>query len=102
MLDRLIADCLATLGPSQVITDQVQLRTYECDGLASYRCTPGLVVLASSTADVQFVVGRCAELGVPFIARGSGTGLSGGALPRGDGVLIVLSRMDDILDVSPA
>jgi glycolate oxidase len=102
MLDRLIADCLATLGPSQVITDHVQLRTYECDGLASYRCTPGLVVLASSTADVEFVVGRCAELGVPFIARGSGTGLSGGALPRGDGVLIVLSRMDDILDVSTA
>jgi glycolate oxidase len=100
VLDRLTADCLASLGTAQVITDHVALRTYECDGLASYRCTPGLVVLAESTADVEFVVGRCAELGVPFIARGSGTGLSGGALPRGDGVLIVLSRMDEIIDVS--
>jgi glycolate oxidase len=100
VLDRLTADCLASLGSARVITDHVQLRTYECDGLASYRCTPGLVVLAESTADVEFVVGRCAELGVPFIARGSGTGLSGGALPRGDGVLIVLSRMDEIIDVS--
>jgi glycolate oxidase len=101
MIERLTADCLTALGPPRVITDHVQLRTYECDGLASYRCTPGLVVLAESVADVEFVVGRCAELGVPFIARGSGTGLSGGALPRGDGVLIVVSRMADIIDVSP-
>jgi glycolate oxidase len=102
MIERLTADCVAALGPAQVITDPVQLRTYECDGLASYRCTPGLVVLAESTADVAFVVGRCAELGVPFIARGSGTGLSGGALPRTDGVLIVVSRMNRIVEVSPA
>jgi glycolate oxidase len=101
MIDRLTADCLAVLGPAQVITDPVQLRTYECDGLATYRCTPGLVVLAESTADVAFVVGRCAELGVPFIARGSGTGLSGGALPRTDGVLIGLSRMNRIVGVYP-
>jgi glycolate oxidase len=98
-LDTLTADCLAALGPGQVITDHVQLRTYECDGLASYRCIPGLVILAESTADVAFVVGRCAVLGVPFIARGSGTGLSGGALPKADGVLIVMSRMDRIISV---
>jgi glycolate oxidase len=101
-LSTLVEDCRRELAPAQVITDHAQLRTYECDGLATYRCTPGLVVLATSTADVAFVVSRCAELGVPFIARGSGTGLSGGALPRGDGVLIVLSRMDSIIDVSPA
>ncbi len=98
-LDTLIADCRRELPPAKVITEPVQLRTYECDGLAAYRCMPGLVVLADCRADVEFVVGRCAELGVPFIARGSGTGLSGGALPRGDGVLIVLSRMDAIVDV---
>jgi glycolate oxidase len=102
VLAQLTADCLAALGPGQVITDRARLRTYECDGLASYRCIPGLVVLAESTADVAFVVRRCAELGVPFVARGSGTGLSGGALPRTDGVLIVLSRMDRIVSVSPA
>ncbi|HEX3823170.1 MAG TPA: FAD-linked oxidase C-terminal domain-containing protein [Mycobacteriales bacterium] len=100
MLDELVADCVRHFAPSQVITDHAQLRTYECDGLASYRCTPGLVILASSTADVAFVVRRCAELGVPFIARGSGTGLSGGALPRTDGVLIVMSRMDRIVSVN--
>ncbi len=98
-LETLIADCRRELAPVKVITEPVQLRTYECDGLAAYRCTPGLVVLAESRADVEFVVGRCAALGVPFIARGSGTGLSGGALPRGDGVLIVLSRMNTIVDV---
>jgi glycolate oxidase len=98
-LNELIADCLAAFSDSRVITDHVQLRTYECDGLASYRCTPGLVILAESTADVAYVVRRCADLGVPFIARGSGTGLSGGALPRGDGVLIVTSRMDRIVAI---
>jgi glycolate oxidase len=98
-LETLTADCRRTLAPSQVITDRAQLRTYECDGLATYRCTPGLVVLAESVADVEYVVGRCAALGVPFIARGSGTGLSGGALPRGDGVLIVLSRMNAIRSI---
>jgi glycolate oxidase len=101
-LGQLTADCLATLGSARVVTDHAQLRTYECDGLTSYRCTPGLVVLAESTDDVAFVVRRCAELGVPFIARGSGTGLSGGALPRTDGVLIVVSRMNAIVSVDPA
>jgi glycolate oxidase len=101
MLEQLIADCVRELAPEQVITDRAQLRTYECDGLASYRCVPGLVILAQSTADVAFVVRRCAALGVPFIARGSGTGLSGGALPRSDGVLIVVSRMNRIVSVDP-
>jgi glycolate oxidase len=102
LLEQLTADCVTRFAGSQVITDRAALRTYECDGLTAYRCTPGLVVLAESTADVAFVVSRCAELGVPFIARGSGTGLSGGALPRGDGVLIVLSRMSTIVSVDTA
>ncbi|MBV9485392.1 MAG: FAD-binding protein [Frankiaceae bacterium] len=99
MLEQLIADCVRDLPPGQVITDHAQLRTYECDGLSSYRCIPGLVILAESSADVAYVVGKCAEYGVPFIARGSGTGLSGGALPRTDGVLIVTSRMNRIVSV---
>ena len=101
-LAELTSDCLARLGTGQVITEPAQLRTYECDGLSSYRSTPGLVVLVESTADVAYVVGRCAELGVPFVARGSGTGLSGGALPRTDGVLVVTSRLNRILEVDPA
>src|SRR5580658_7363590 len=73
-------------GADGVITDEQELRTYECDGLTAHRCSPGLVVLPRSAEQVAAVVKECAAAGIPFIARGSGTGLSGGALPRSDGV----------------
>ena len=76
------------VGPQGVISERNQLRTYECDGLAAYTVVPGLVVLAPDTATIRDVVRLCNELDVPFVARGSGTGLSGGALPHADGVLI--------------
>ena len=87
------------LPPDDVITDHARLRTYECDGLAHYRVTPALVVLPENAEQLAGVVRSCAEHGVPFVARGSGTGLSGGALPHADGVLIVTARMRTILDV---
>ncbi len=89
----------AELGAAKVIDDRQELRTYECDGLAHYKVVPGLVVLAETTADVAAVVRACNEARVPFVARGSGTGLSGGALPHADGVLVVTSRMRTILDI---
>jgi glycolate oxidase len=95
----LAARLRAELGDGAVITDRQELRTYECDGLAHYRVTPGLVVLPETTGQVAAVVRACAEGGVPFVARGSGTGLSGGALPHADGVLVVTSRMRRILEV---
>ena len=95
-LNRLAADFVGRLGRESVVTERAQLRTYECDGLAAYRCIPGLVVLPRTTDEVSYVVRRCHEAGIPFVARGSGTGLSGGALPREDGVLIVMSRMSRI------
>src|SRR3954452_1385986 len=76
-----------------VISDPTQLRTYECDGLAHYRVTPALVVLPETTEQLAGVVRACPEDGVPFVALGSGTGLSGGALSRAYGVLSVPSRM---------
>jgi glycolate oxidase len=82
-----------------VVTDRARLRTYECDGLAHYRVTPGLVVIPETTAQLAAIVRACAEHGVPYVARGSGTGLSGGALPHAEGVLVVTSRMRAILDV---
>ena len=91
----------AALGADQVITDRQELRTYECDGLAHYKVIPGLVVLPHTTAECAETVRACADAGVPFVARGSGTGLSGGALPHADGVLIVTSRMRRILEVAP-
>jgi glycolate oxidase len=87
------------LGPGGVITDPVRLRTYECDGLTYHRATPAVVVLPETAEQVAAVVRACDETGTPFVARGSGTGLSGGALPRADGVLIVTSRMRRILQV---
>ncbi len=88
-------------GPADVLTDPLQLRTYECDGLTSHRTVPALVVLPESAAEVAAVVRVCARAGVPFVARGSGTGLSGGALPHAAGVLIVMSRMRRVLEVDP-
>ncbi|MEV8633205.1 FAD-linked oxidase C-terminal domain-containing protein [Streptosporangium sp. NPDC051023] len=98
-LDEPIRRFLEFLGPGSVITDPVRLRTYECDGLTHHRATPGVVVLPETTEQVAAVVRICAEYGVPFVARGAGTGLSGGALPRTDGVLVVTSRMRRILSI---
>ena len=81
------------VGRERVLTDRAQLRTYECDGLANFRVVPAVVVLAESRQHVVDTVTLCAEAGVPFVARGSGTGLSGGALPSSDGVLLVMSRL---------
>ena len=90
------------LGDDAIITDHQRLRTYECDGLTHHKVTPALVVLVETTAHVAAVVRACATAGVPFVARGSGTGLSGGALPHADGVLIVMSRMREILEIDRA
>jgi glycolate oxidase len=92
----------ASVGAARVLTDPAQLRTYECDGLANYRVRPGVVVLAESRQHVVDTVRVCAQLGVPFVARGSGTGLSGGALPVAEGVLLVLSRLRALEPVDAA
>jgi glycolate dehydrogenase FAD-linked subunit len=94
-----VQDVEAALGVSAVITEPEQLRTYECDGLTGHRVVPGLVVLPSTTEEVQAVVRLCARGGVPFVARGAGTGLSGGALPVAEGIVISLSRMNRVLAV---
>jgi glycolate oxidase len=89
-------------GPAGVLTDPAELRTYECDGLTSHRCAPALAVLPETAEQVAAIVTECARAGVPFVARGSGTGLSGGAVPTADGVLVVTSRMRRVLSVDPA
>src|ERR1700729_604921 len=88
-------------GPADVLTDPLQLRTYECDGLTSHRTVPALVVLPETAAEVAAVVRVCAAAGVPFVARGSGTRPSGGAGPHAEGVLIVMSRMRQVLEIDP-
>jgi glycolate oxidase len=101
-LDSLATRMASIVGPDHVLTDPVRLRTYESDGLTYHRATPGLVVLPGTAEEVAAVVRECAAERVPYVARGSGTGLSGGALPRTDGVLIVTSRMRRILEVDIA
>ncbi len=100
--ERLIARMLSILGPQGVISEHKQLRTYECDGLTGYRAVPSLVVLPEDAEGVRRAVEACHAEGVPFVARGSGTGLSGGALAVEEGVLIVLARMRRIVDVDIA
>jgi glycolate dehydrogenase FAD-linked subunit len=93
---------VAAVGRDNVVTDRQELRTYECDGLTIYRAIPGVVVLARTADDIARAVRICRDAAVPFVARGSGTGLSGGALPAANGVLIVMSTMRAIHEIDVA
>lgn len=77
------------------------LRPFECDGLAAYRVLPMLVALPDTLEQVETLLKRCHALGVPVVTRGAGTGLSGGALPLEQGVLLVMSRFNKIVNVDP-
>ena len=99
-MEKFFLDQLAQIvGMDGMVRDDAELLTYETDGLVKLRSRPGAVVLPTSTEQVQAVVKLCHETGVPFVARGQGTGLSGGAMPHPDGVLIALTRMNRILDI---
>ena len=89
----------AFLDADSVLHDTEQLKPYECDGLTAYRQIPLVVVLPDSIEQVQRVLRVCAEMQVPVVARGAGTGLSGGALPLADGVLLVLAKFNRILHI---
>src|SRR5579864_3525040 len=101
-LDDLARDIAAAVGPDGVLRDESELLPFESDGLARLRARPGLVVFPANAREVQAVVRSCHRHRVPFVARGHGTGLSGGALPVRDGVLIVLTKLNRILDVDIA
>jgi len=94
-----IAEFRAAVGGDGIITGRSQLQTYECDGLTNFRVMPGAVVLPRSAQEVQAVVRVCARDKIPFVSRGAGTGLSGGALPAEGGIVISLARMNRILSV---
>ncbi|HEX9038944.1 MAG TPA: FAD-linked oxidase C-terminal domain-containing protein [Ktedonobacterales bacterium] len=96
---RLIEAVRAIVGPEGVIAAEEETRTYESDGLASLRQAPELVVLPTSTEQVSALLHLLHRERIPFVPRGSGTGLSGGALPAPGSVVVVLSRMREILSV---
>src|SRR5436305_124270 len=95
----LAAELERICGAGNLVTHPHALRTYESDGLLQYAATPRLAVLPETAAQVQRVVRACFEAEVPWVARGAGSGLSGGALPVEDGVLIVLSKLRRVLEV---
>ena len=89
----------AIVGKNGVVQRREELITYECDGLTSYRQRPAVVVLPRTTEQVAEIVKICDRAEIPFIARGAGTGLSGGALPIENCVLIVTALMRQIIDI---
>ncbi len=95
---RQLVACLKLLLPAHcLLSDDEDLRPYECDGLTAYREMPLAVCLPESEAQVVDVLRTCHSLGVPVVARGAGTGLSGGAMPHAQGVVLSLARFNKIL-----
>ena len=90
------------LPAANVLLSDEAVRPYECDGLPAYCERPGAVVLPENTEQIQIVLQFCRQHNVPLIARGAGTGLSGGALPRRDGILLSLTKLNRILALDPS
>jgi glycolate oxidase len=100
LMDARILDELRAIVDSRgLISSPEELHTYECDGLTNFRVMPRAVLLPISSDQVQAIVRICHREKIPFVARGSGTGLSGGALPVENGIVISLARMNRILEV---
>ncbi|WP_372877781.1 glycolate oxidase subunit GlcD [Pseudomonas sp.] len=98
----LLAALREQLPDLDVLHTQEDLKPYECDGLSAYTATPMLVALPERIEQVERLLKLCYQRGVPVVARGAGTGLSGGALPLEQGILLVLARFNKILEVNPA
>jgi glycolate oxidase len=97
-----ISELTRAVGAEHVMTDPAQMASYACDGLTGYRVTPQAVVLPATTDEVAACVRICHEAAVPFVARGAGTGLSGGALPVAEGIVICVQRLRSVLDIDLA
>jgi glycolate oxidase len=99
---RAVAAALRAVLPARaVLADPEDTRPYECDGLAAYRQLPMVVTLPDDEAQVLAILKVCREMNVPIVPRGAGTGLSGGAQPLADGVVISTARLSRILRVEP-
>jgi len=100
MRRRMLIQQLGTILPAQsILYETEELYPYECDGLSAYRQLPLLVVLPESIEEVQAILKLCYEREIPVVARGAGTGLSGGALPHEQGILLSLARFKNILEI---
>lgn len=91
----------AFIDPDYVITDDETMKPYECDGMSMYCEMPLLVVLPETVEQVQRVMRICNEHSVPVVARGAGTGLSAGAMPNKEGVVLSLAKFNRIVEIDP-
>ncbi len=99
---REVAQALRAFLPARsVLWEEEDTRPYECDGLTAYRQLPMVVALPETEDEVQRILRTCSALGVPVVPRGAGTGLSGGALPPGDGVLLSMAKFMRVVRLDP-
>src|SRR6266498_2000909 len=98
-MERFVERLTEICTPDRVITNRHALQAYESDGLLQYATVPKVVVLPDTAEEVRTVVRACFEEGIPWVVRGSGTGLSGGALSLEEGVVIALTRLRRIVEV---
>jgi glycolate oxidase len=99
-LPALISELHKILPADCVLHEAEDLTPYECDGLSAYRSSPMLVVIPGNIEQIDFVLQLCTEKNIPVVARGAGTGLSGGALPLDNGILLSLAKFNRILDIN--
>ncbi len=97
---RVISDLIAIVGGDNVLNRREEMMVYECDGYVVEKSVPDVVVFPTSTEQVVDVVKICHRQGIPFVPRGAGTSLAGGTLTVGGGIMICLTRMKRILEVS--
>jgi glycolate oxidase len=100
VLSDVVRELRAAVGTENVLSASSELLVYECDGFVIEKNSPDVVVFPRSTEEVARVVAVCNRAGVPFLPRGAGTSLAGGCLPVGGGVMIVLTRMREILEIN--
>lgn len=96
-----LTECLKLVGRDNLIIENQQLATYECDALVSHKQLPDAVILPDSASQIATILKLCKLYGVPVVARGAGTGLSGGARPVAGGIVLGLSKMNKILAIDP-
>src|ERR1043165_4856209 len=89
----------AFMPEASVLFEREDVKPYECDGLSAYRQVPMVVALPQNEGEVKRILETCHSMRVPVVARGAGTGLSGGALPMGDGVLLSLAKLMRIIEI---
>ncbi|SMP02804.1 FAD-linked oxidase C-terminal domain-containing protein [Shimia sagamensis] len=95
---RIVARLKEVLPPDAVISDEVEVRAYECDALTAYRCPPLAAVLPASTEEVAAILKVCHAENVPVVPRGAGTSLAGGSMPTADSVILGVARMTEVLE----